>query len=206
MSLFRESEKKKREKFTRWAHKVEKAVAKKTRKLDLFVETQLVLPESDSDILELFHSALGHVSEYGILLSGTIDDCGFVAMLPFRSEVMVFLFYISIDFNALCVNTSGNYSMRGDGKWVCEPKDRKKARQMNKRFPKPVVQRFTGTCIERIERGGHLCPAGEECTELSLYGLSDEQEAIDLFAKTLGSFGGIVQLLDEWSESITKRD
>jgi hypothetical protein len=69
-----------------------------------------------------------------------------------------------------------------------------------------VVQRFTGTCIERIERGGHLCPAGEECTELSLYGLSDEQEAIDLFAKTLGSFGGIVQLLDEWSESITKRD
>jgi len=196
MSLFRESEKRKRAKFTSWVHKVEKAVAKKTRKLDLSVETQLVLPESASDILELFHGAFGDVSEYGILLPGSIEGCDFVAMLPFRSNVMVFLFYISIDFNALCVNTSGNYSMRGDGKWVCEPKDRKKARQMNKRFPKPVVQRFNGTAIESIERGGHLSAAGEECTELSLYGLIDDKEAINLFAKTLGSFGDIVQLLD----------
>lgn len=199
MSLFRESEKKKRAKFTSWLRKVEKAVAKKTRKLHLSIETQLVLPESSSDILELFHGAFGDVSEYGIVLTGSIKGCDFVAMLPFRSNIMVFLFYISIHFDALCVNTSGNYTMRGDGKWVCEPKDRKKARQMNKRFPRPVVQRFSGTAIESIERGGHLSAAGEECTELSLYGLIDDIEAIDLFARTLGSFGDIVQLLDEWS-------
>lgn len=198
MSLFRfiESEEKKRKKLTHWAHKVEKAVGKETR-LDLLLETQLVLPESDSDILELFHSSFGQDSEYGVLFSGLVDDCSFVAMLPFRSEVMVFLFNMSIDFEASFVNTSGRYSMVGGGKWVCKPKDRKKARQMNRLFPMPVVQRFTGTCIERVEQGGYLCPSGEECTELSLYGLINEQEAIYLFAETLGSVGDIVRLLNE---------
>jgi hypothetical protein len=197
MGLFGESDKKKRKKYKRWAEKVEKAVAKKTRKSDLSVETQFVLPESDSGIRRFFQSALGDVSDYGILMSGSVDGSDVVAMLPFRGQAMVFLIYLSIYFNAVCVNTSGNYTMSANCKWKCEPRDKKKARRINKRFPKPPVQRFTGTSIERIERGGHLGPVDEGATELALYGLIEEKQAIDLFAKTLGNMNEIVSLLKE---------
>jgi len=197
MRLFGESEKKKSSRLAKWASNVEKAVARKTRRLDLFLEGQLVVPESDSDVRELFQAALGGASEYGMMFSGSIEGCDFVAMLPFGSKIMIFLFDVSIDFTASCVNTSGTYAMSGSGTWVCEPKNRRRARQLNRRLPTPVVQRFRGDSIYSIDRCGHLVSTGEGGTELSLYGWLDNGAAIPLFAAAMGSLGDIIRLLSE---------
>ena len=196
MGLFRESDRKTRERFARWAQRVENAVAKQARKARVVVNARRVTPESDDETIQYFHTALGPVPEFGVLLSGKTDGCDFAAILPFTSYEMVFVFGTPSRFSASCENRFGTYNVSGGVcDWVCQPKDRKMARQMNNRLPRPVVQQFIGTAIEHVDRGGHLGPAGAGYTELSLYGLADEKDAINMFADTLGNVTGIVQLL-----------
>lgn len=196
MGLFREGEGKARERFARWAQKVEKSVAKQARRGRIVVDVRRVTPESDDETLQYFHTILGPVPEFGVLVCGKVDGCDLAAILPFRSEAMVFVFDAPSGFSASCENRFGDYNVSGGVcDWVSQPKDRKVARQLNKRLPRPVVQRFTGTAIEHVDRGGHLGPVGGGYTELSLYGLADEKDTINMFADTLGNVTGIVQLL-----------
>lgn len=201
MSLFGRSKRNKASRQVRWAQDLDKVLAKKTKKLNISHTVELISNNSDPDLQRLFYDAFENDSEYGALLSGKVDESSFLAMLPYKSEGMFVQIRIPIQVNlrASFVNTSGSYSMKkGAGEWVCEPKDRKKSRQMNRRFPKPVVQRFAGTVIESIDQGGHLRPDGEGQIELSLYGLTDGNP-IDELARTLRSMDSVGQLLSEWA-------
>ncbi len=198
MSLFSESEDSKRKKHAKWLQGIEKTIAKRTKKLNCLIETEPVTLGSKQDILTIFHDAFGHLEDYGVVLSGETHQWSFYAITPFRSDRLIIRFEIPVQINwkAHYLHTGGPYSTRGE--WVCLPKDKKRSRQINKKFPKPIIGYYAGPGITTIKEGGHICTGKEETTELFINAFTGPDVARTV-SDALNRIDDVVLLLDEWS-------
>lgn len=200
MSLFSESEDRKRKKHARWLQGIEKTITKKTRKLNCLIKIEPVTSDSEQEILTSFHNAFGHLVDYGMVLSGELHQCRFSAIIPFRCERLVMHFEIPVRINweAYYMLKGSGYSIKG--KWVCQPKNKKRSRQMNRKFPKPIVGQFTKTGVFTIEEGGSIYAGEGENTELSINALCPKGKEARTVSDALNRIGDVVLLLNEWSE------
>ncbi len=183
----------------KWLQSIEKEIRKRTKKLNFVMELESVTPDSDRETLTIFHDILGHLTDYGVVLSGTIHQCNFLALIPFPNQNdirMHFEIPIPIDWEASYVYKRIGFS---SGAWVCRPWNGRRAGQMNRKFPRPVVA-YGSSAEQTIKpEGGHICSGEGGITELVLYPFCPAGREAVTVANYLNTIGDVVSLLNKWS-------
>jgi hypothetical protein len=176
-------------KLSKWAQRLENKIIKKTSRLDFRIETDLVTPDSAPEF-----------NDYGVVISGEVNKCNFYSFIPFRPERVVMRFDIPIGINwtAQYENRGGAYRTKGKGKWVSRPKNRKRSRQINKKFPKPIVGYFNGGSFVSIDVGGYLAPTEGEASELVIDSLCPRRKEARVVWNALKRIGDVVSVMTEW--------
>jgi hypothetical protein len=198
MPLFSESEDRKRKKYVKWLQKIEKNVARGTRKLNCSLNTDPITPDSDKELLDFLHNTFGYVVDYGIALSGELHQCDFFVFLAFRgvNVFMSFVIPVQINWEAYYTNKSFQSSRHG---WVCKPENKKRSRKMNRKFPRPIVEVWTSTGTLVTSEGGSICPGEGETTVLTIDAFCPQGKEAYTVSEAFKCIGDVVSLLNEWS-------
>lgn len=209
MALFFKSKEEKQKEYdakqkkvhAKWLQNLEGTITRRTRKLEYFMEVEPVTPDSNQEILTIFHDVFGHLIDYGTVLSGTIHQCNFFALISFpnQNEIqMHFEIPIPIDWEASYEHKGGNYSQAGS--WICKPRNGRRSGQMNRKFPRPIVGYYSGGGITTKPRGGHICASAGGTSELVLYPFCLRGREAVTIAYYLNTIGDVVSLLNKWSD------
>ena len=197
----KEFDAKQEKRLAKWLQNVEGTITRRTRKLNYVMEVERVTPDSYQETLTIFHDAFGHLIKYGAVLSGKIHQCNFCALIPFPCQNLILMRFeipIQIDWEASYVHKGSGFSTAGA--WVCSPWNGRRARQMNRKFPRPVVGYYSGGAYTTKDEGGHICTGEEGITELVLYPFCPAGREAVTVASYLNRISDVVSLLNKWSK------